>query len=321
VAFGWQDVPVCGMLHLALGELAYESNRLIEALLHLEKGVAMTRIGQMQFFNAWGLVLLAQTQLALKHEFRFSAMQEAELIRYSERFLIEIPPLSASLVQLWLHQHRFDHVQQWLSNAQLPVKGELVFERWAEYLVLCRYLVLQERYVDADELLDRLYVYAEQQQQRRLLIETLLIKALLQHQQHHFSKAASSLQQAIICAHDSKFLRLFAQESQLLHDLFPLISKTLVHHPLVDDLITLIPQSSQPHTASNHAVSYHLSLSKKERLVAKQIITGATSQEIAEMLCVSLSTIKTHTQNIYTKLGVNKRPQAIEMLLRLNLAT
>ena len=62
-------------------------------------------------------------------------------------------------------------------------------------------------------------------------------------------------------------------------------------------------------------------LSKKERVVAQHIVTGASNQEIAETLCVSLSTIKTHTQNIYSKLGVNKRLQAIEMLLKLNLAS
>jgi LuxR family maltose regulon positive regulatory protein len=50
-------------------------------------------------------------------------------------------------------------------------------------------------------------------------------------------------------------------------------------------------------------------------------VTGASNQEIAQNLCVSLSTVKTHTQNIYSKLGVNKRPQAIEALLKINLAS
>ncbi|MBK6758896.1 MAG: hypothetical protein IPG70_15415 [Moraxellaceae bacterium] len=46
-ALGWQDVPVCGMLHLGLGELAYETNELVTAVLHLKKGIEMTRVGQM----------------------------------------------------------------------------------------------------------------------------------------------------------------------------------------------------------------------------------------------------------------------------------
>lgn len=322
IAFGWQDVPVCGMLHLGLGELAYESNQLVEAILHLEKGVAMTRIGQMQFFNAWGRVLLAQAQIALKQTVVLSAIEEAELIRYSERFLIEIPPLSASLVQLWLQQQRFDCVQQWLNNAQLPVKGELVFERWAEYLVLCRFFIKQQRYQETAYILDKLYDYAENQQHRRLLVEVLLIQSIMQYQQHLLSKAADSLQKAIISTHDSKFLRLFAHEDHLLETLLPLISKSLIHHPLMCDIMALLaPHTETPAVTDNTSLSSYLVLSKKERLVARKMISGASSQEIAEMLCVSLSTIKTHTQNIYTKLGVNKRPQAIEMLLRLNLAT
>jgi LuxR family maltose regulon positive regulatory protein len=61
-------------------------------------------------------------------------------------------------------------------------------------------------------------------------------------------------------------------------------------------------------------------LSRKERQVARHLIRGATSQEIAERLFVSLSTIKTHTKNIYAKLGVNKRLQAVELLMKLDLA-
>ncbi len=61
-------------------------------------------------------------------------------------------------------------------------------------------------------------------------------------------------------------------------------------------------------------------LSRKEKQVARHLIRGATSQEIAERLFVSLSTIKTHTKNIYAKLGVNKRLQAVEVLMKLDLA-
>lgn len=61
-------------------------------------------------------------------------------------------------------------------------------------------------------------------------------------------------------------------------------------------------------------------LSRKERLVARHLVRGASSQEIAERLYVSLSTIKTHTRNIYAKLGVNRRLQAVEQLLKMDLA-
>ena len=44
-------------------------------------------------------------------------------------------------------------------------------------------------------------------------------------------------------------------------------------------------------------------ITKREKEIIKLIVSGKTSFEIAEMLCVSELTIKTHRQNIYRKLG------------------
>jgi LuxR family maltose regulon positive regulatory protein len=41
------------------------------------------------------------------------------------------------------------------------------------------------------------------------------------------------------------------------------------------------------------------------------IANGYSNQEIAETLVVSLNTVKKHTSNIYGKLGVSKRTQAV----------
>lgn len=324
-ALGWQDVPVCGMLHLGLGELAYETNELVTALLHLEKGIEMTRVGQMQYFTAWGRVLLAQTQLALQQEVSLSAKDESELIGYAGRFIVEIPPLSAALAQLWLNQGRTNAFQQWLRSAQLPTKSPLTLERCPEYLVLSRYLILERHNTEALELLEQLWDYAQQQQQRRMMVEICILKATAYLREHQDNKALAALQHAIICAHDSRFIRLFCQENAAIHELMQQLALSMPHHPLVQHLVLAMGDKPMPSyhlvTTTNPTLVNTLGLSKKERIVAKQIITGASNQEIAENLCVSLSTVKTHTQNIYSKLGVNKRPQAIEALLKINLVS
>ncbi len=52
-------------------------------------------------------------------------------------------------------------------------------------------------------------------------------------------------------------------------------------------------------------------LSDREAEVLAAIAQGKSNQEIAEALFVSTNTIKTHISNIYSKLGVNRRTQAI----------
>jgi len=58
-------------------------------------------------------------------------------------------------------------------------------------------------------------------------------------------------------------------------------------------------------------------LTQKELLILKQIAAGKSNKEIASDNFVELSTIKTHINNIYSKLGVNNRKEAIKAYVRI----
>ena len=60
-------------------------------------------------------------------------------------------------------------------------------------------------------------------------------------------------------------------------------------------------------------------ISKRELEVLQLMAEGNSNQEIADKLFVSLSTIKTHTSNLFEKLEVRRRTQAIEKAQRLQL--
>ena len=62
-----------------------------------------------------------------------------------------------------------------------------------------------------------------------------------------------------------------------------------------------------------------LELSKRELEILSLLAQGHSNQEIAEKLFVSLSTVKTHNQNLFEKLEVKRRTQAVEKAKRLNL--
>ena len=62
-----------------------------------------------------------------------------------------------------------------------------------------------------------------------------------------------------------------------------------------------------------------LELSKRELEVLNLLAQGHSNQEIAVTLFVSLSTVKTHIQNLFEKLDVKRRLQAVEKAKRLNL--
>jgi NarL family two-component system response regulator LiaR len=69
----------------------------------------------------------------------------------------------------------------------------------------------------------------------------------------------------------------------------------------------------------NEQVVAQLRISKRELEVLQLMAGGLSNQEIAERLFVSLNTIKTHTSNLFEKLEVGRRTQAIEKAKRLSL--
>lgn len=62
-----------------------------------------------------------------------------------------------------------------------------------------------------------------------------------------------------------------------------------------------------------------LNLSKRELEVLQLMAEGLSNQEIADKLYVSLNTVKTHSAQIFEKMEVKRRTQAIEMAKRLNI--
>jgi len=60
-----------------------------------------------------------------------------------------------------------------------------------------------------------------------------------------------------------------------------------------------------------------LNLSKRELEVLQLMAEGLSNHEIAERLYVSLSTVKTHSRNLFDKLGVSRRTQAIDRAKKL----
>ena len=67
-----------------------------------------------------------------------------------------------------------------------------------------------------------------------------------------------------------------------------------------------------PEFVLNEAELQRIGLSKREHEVLELMAQGLTNQQIADKLFVSLNTIKTHSSNLFLKLEVSRRTQAIQ---------
>lgn len=62
-----------------------------------------------------------------------------------------------------------------------------------------------------------------------------------------------------------------------------------------------------------------LGISKREYEVLELMAKGLSNQEIADKLFVSLNTVKTHSSNLFLKLEVSRRTQAVQKAKELQL--
>jgi DNA-binding NarL/FixJ family response regulator len=89
--------------------------------------------------------------------------------------------------------------------------------------------------------------------------------------------------------------------------------------PKVNTVIVEKPVLADAGFNLNEAELNKLRISSRELEVLQLMAGGLSNQQIADRLFVSLNTIKTHTANLFLKLEVERRTQAIEKAKRLNL--
>lgn len=82
------------------------------------------------------------------------------------------------------------------------------------------------------------------------------------------------------------------------------------HRPAISASPAVAEPLSQPVEAAVPVEA--AGLSKRETEVLQLIAQGLSNQEIADQLFVSLDTVKKHSSNLYQKLDVKRRTQAVE---------
>jgi DNA-binding CsgD family transcriptional regulator len=92
---------------------------------------------------------------------------------------------------------------------------------------------------------------------------------------------------------------------------------------VVEKEVYLNSNENLPHPPAgfklNTSLVAQLELRKREMEILGLLAQGHSNREIAAKLFISLSTVKTHIQNIFEKLEVKRRTQAVDKAKRLNL--
>jgi LuxR family maltose regulon positive regulatory protein len=166
------------------------------------------------------------------------------------------------------------------------------------------------------DLLERLLQAAEDGARTGSVIEILVLQALGYHAQGDARAALMRLERALALAEPEGYVRIFVDEGAPMTALLEATAELGMASTYVRRLLKAFGHA-EPRTAANQALLEPLS--ERELDVLRLLGTDLGGPDIARELVVSLNTVRSHTRNIYAKLGVNDRRAAVRRAAELDL--
>jgi LuxR family maltose regulon positive regulatory protein len=327
-------------MHVGMSDLYREWNELETAVLHLQKSKALGDLnGLPKNPYRWRVVMARIREIEGDFDQALALLDEAEGL-YQGDFSPNVRPLPALKARVWIKQGRLPEALAWAREQGLSADGPLSYLHEFGHITLARILLAQhtsdgqDRSLDeAAGLLERLLNTAEEGGRMGSVIEILVLLALAYHAKGEPSAALQTLERALTLAEPGGYMRIFLDEGQaiwlLIEDLRSTI-ETRLHGEdehqaaYIEKLMDAFARSSPvPQSSSENqkpkTESLVEPLTERELEVLRFFRTELSGPEIARELVVALSTVRTHTKSIYSKLNVNSRRAAVRRAEELGL--
>lgn len=346
-----QPLALTGIVDSGLGEILRERNRLEQAKEHLERG---SRLSQTTWWlsSLEGTVSLArllqsqgdfpEAQRLLEEAFRLSLSPESSqwdavtIAAIAVRLALQRGDLSAA--HRWWKQSPLHDYSHESSQPAYPYHVD-------EFLLLtqARYeLALGQATSDmvhlhrALELLQSVLPQAEQFKRVSSQIEILVLRAMIGYVLGERDQAVHTLLSALALGEAEDYRRTYLDEGRVMAEL---LARCLIeqrqsgaYYPSLQYIESLLEISRQEvgiltteasagdarATAATHG-EFAVLLSTRELEVLSLIAEGKSNEQIAQQLYLALNTVKRHASNIYDKLEVKKRTEAVAKARHLGL--
>ncbi len=313
-----REMPLLGLIHAMLGDVLREWNQFSEAAHYLEQSIALgDRFASAQM-QVLGYVPLARMCLAQGDYPRAeAAIGKAQLLTPNSRAQQVMNfQLVEKMIAFWLRQGKISQAVALAKQHAIDLSGPLDHMSPSEQLLHARYLVAQHDYSKAILVIEQLVAASKTIVQRGGLLELHVLHALALHNAGNNQQAQQALEFALGLAEPEGYIRVFVDEgppmaallrAAYVRGVYPTYCQTLLSAFEPADQSGVIRTSPARPTSPDLAEM----LNERELEVLRLIAQGHSNREIADRLVVALSTVKWHINNLYGKLGVSTRTQAL----------
>jgi LuxR family maltose regulon positive regulatory protein len=324
-----RGLPIAEGSYLAWSLLSYEANDLDIAREQVLRALDLCEQANISDGILWAQYILAQLHL-VKGE--FDALSQVCQQGRQRAALMSLETLqgawfAALEAQASLAQGDLAAATCWAEAAGLAPADTPMHWHEVVYFTYVRTLLAQNRPQEAQTLLTTMERAAQQNGRRRKLITINVQQALVHKVLGQEQQALARIENGLRLAAPEGYRRAFLDEGSAVRDL--LTKARHVAPAFVDELLQAFTDEGQrtddesirPSTSVLRPLQGTLvePLSARELEILRLIAAGRSNPEIAELLYLSLNTIKWHVKNLYGKLDVHNRVEAVARAQELGL--
>jgi LuxR family maltose regulon positive regulatory protein len=244
-------------------------------------------------------ILLARTGRSAE---AFSLMQQARQAISQFRSPVMQLFVDAAHTCVLLAVKRFDDAVAWAEAFQQTPEPE--FRRTFEQLTLARVFLANRQPQDALAVLDTVLAQAQADGRVGHIIEAEALRALAYAALSRTDSALCSLRRALAPAAQEGYVRTFLDEGTPMLRLL----RDAVDREIEGEYAAHLLQTAE---VDRHAAHPSDLLSAREIEVLALLAAGATNQDVAAQLVVSLGTVKSHINHLMNKLDARNRTEAV----------
>ncbi|WP_199613931.1 LuxR C-terminal-related transcriptional regulator [Paenibacillus alkalitolerans] len=290
--------PVACEAHLGLARIFYEWNDLDASKDHAQQSIQLANMIENSDRLIAGEVFLARMTLAEgKTSVAAALLAKAGRHAQERNFLLQIPEVAAALVLVLIRQDKLAEAADLAQKYSLPISQARV------------HLAMGDTFA-ALAALEPFRLKSEEKGWENERLKSMVLQAIVLQAHGEQEKAISLLIDALAYAEPGGFIRLFVDEGIPMARLLSEAASSGMSPDYIDKLQAAFEAEQQKYKDKSNQTLIE-PLSERELTILQLIAQGLSNQEICERLFLALSTVKGYNRNIYDKLQVRRRTEAV----------
>lgn len=310
-----------GVYEITLAEWCYQNNECFRALVLVTGTIPFME--QEQDMRCLFVALALQMRILLVNGQISTAKPLVEKIRkrIQETGWDELTSsLNALGCLAACYDGRRSEVEEWLENTAPDENKDIYMMDMFAYLVKIRCYIQTGKYMVAHVLVKHLITLLIPGNRHMDLCECYMLSAIICFKANDRQQLLEELEKALAIARKYRYIRLLADEGNCMAQMLIIYQQERGTDEFISELIALATKVGKYFTDYlKSPAEYYEPLTATEKVVLRLMAQGLSNNEIADRMGKKTGTVKFHSSNIFHKLRVQNRQQAVNRGKEVNL--